>query len=61
MGTVSNITARLLKLKPSLLVKEKSKVKVNPALRVDFDKDFVVRFYIDTIKEPKTETDVNGN
>lgn len=58
LGTISNMTARLLKIKPNLLVKEKSKVKVNPALRVDFDKDFVVRFYIDTIK---IETDEHGD
>jgi hypothetical protein len=56
LGTVSNMTARLLKLK--ILIKENSKTKINPALRVDFDKDFVVRFFIDTIK---TDKDVNGN
>jgi len=61
LGTVSNMTARLLKPKVGLLVKDKGKTRVHPALRIDFDKDFVVRFYIDTIKEPKTETNVNGN
>lgn len=54
LGTVSNMTAKLLKSK--LLVKEKSKTKVNPALRVDFDKNFVVRFFID-VKKPVE----NGN
>lgn len=61
-GTVTNMTPRLLKDK--LLVKENGKIKVHPALRVDFDKDFVVRFFIDTIKTEvitKTEQDVNGN
>lgn len=56
IGTVTNMVSQLFKKK--LLVKEKAKTKVHPALRVDFDKDFVVRFYIDTLK---TETDVNGN
>ena len=61
-GTISNMSARLLKMK--ILVKEKSKVRLHPALRVDFDKDFVVRFFIDTFKTEtitKTEQNVNGN
>lgn len=55
-GTISNMTSRLLKIK--VLIKERSKIKIHPALRVDFDKDFVVRFYIDTIK---IDQDNNGN
>lgn len=55
-GTVSNMSAKLLKMKPKLLIKEKSKIKVNPLLRVDFDKDFVVRFFIDVKKQEE-----NGN
>lgn len=43
-GTVSNMTAKLLKQK--LLIKEKSKVKVNPALSVNFDHPFIVNFHI---------------
>lgn len=50
-GTISNLTAKLLKMKPKFLVKEKSKVRIHPALRVDFDKDFVVRFFMDVKKE----------
>lgn len=49
MGTISNITARLLKRK--LLVKEKGKIKVNPSLAVDFDNDLVVRFYVNINRE----------
>lgn len=56
VGTVTNMVSFLSKKK--LLVKEKSKTKIHPALRVDFDKDFVVRFYIDTLK---AETNVNEN
>lgn len=48
-GTVSNMTAKLTRLK--LLVKDKGKTRINPALRVDFDKNFVVRFFIDVKKE----------
>lgn len=44
IGTISNMTARLLRKK--LLVKERSKTKVHPALRVDFTNNFVVRFFI---------------
>lgn len=53
-GTVSNMTAKLLKQR--LLVKEKSKTRINSALRVDFDKNFVVRFFMDV-----NETETNGN
>lgn len=63
IGTVTNMVSQLFKKK--MLVKEKSKTKVHPALRVDFDKDFVVRFYIDTIKTElitqKAESNVNEN
>lgn len=43
-ATVSNMISRLLKKR--LLIKEKNKTKINPALKVDFNNDFVVRFYI---------------
>ena len=56
VGTISNITARLLKKK--LLVKEKSKIKLHPALRVDFSSNFVVRFFINQ-EEDKPKTDAN--
>lgn len=55
-GTVSNMSAKLLKMTPKLLIKEKSKIRVNPLLRIDFDKDFVVRFFIDVKKQ-----ETNGN
>jgi hypothetical protein len=55
-GTVSNMSAKLLKMKPKLLIKEHSKIKVNPLLRVDFDKEFVVRFFID-VKKQETNGD----
>jgi hypothetical protein len=53
-ATVSNMTAKLLKQK--LLVKDKAKARINPALRVDFDKSFVVRFFID-VKKPIQDGD----
>lgn len=53
IGTVTNMTARLLRIK--VLIKEKSKVKVHPALRVDFDKELVIRLHIDTKPEIKTD------
>lgn len=52
-GTVTNMVSRLSKKK--MLVKEKSKTKIHPSLRVDFDKEFVVRFYINTVSEQKPE------
>lgn len=48
-ATVSNMVSKLMSLK--LLVKEKSKTKINQSLRVDFDKDFIVRFYIGVREE----------
>lgn len=56
-ATISNMVSQLTSLK--LLVKEKSKTRVNPALRVDFDKDFVVRFYMGVREEKKEEEDEN--
>ena len=53
IATVSNMTSRLLKKK--LLIKEKSKTKINPALKVDFSHDFVVRFFINV--NEKIDTD----
>jgi hypothetical protein len=58
-GTVSNMTAKLLKQK--LLVKEKSKVRVNPNLRVDFDNSFVIRFFIDVNNPKPTQLEENAN
>jgi len=55
-GTVSNMSAKLLKMTPKLLIKEKSKIRVNPLLKIDFDKEFVVRFFIDVKKQ-----ETNGN
>lgn len=55
MGTVTNMVSILSKKK--MLIKEKGKTKITPALRVDFDKDFVVRFFMD-LQKPK-ETDEN--
>jgi hypothetical protein len=43
-ATISNMTAKLLKQK--LLTKVNRKVVINPSLKVDFDKNFVVRFFI---------------
>lgn len=48
-GTVSNMSAKLLKQK--LLVKEKGKTRIHPSLRVNFDESFVVNFFIDVKKE----------
>lgn len=56
-GTASNMTARLLKQK--LLVKDKAKVRINPALKVDFDTPFVIRFFIDV--ENQEEGTNNGD
>lgn len=57
IGTVSNMTAKLLKQK--ILIKEKSKIKVNPFLRVDLDKDLVVRLYINVNDIDKNQVDGN--
>lgn len=57
-NTISNMTTKLFKMKTKFIVKERFKTKIHPALRVDFDQDFVVRFYIDTIK---ITDHVNGN
>lgn len=56
-GTVSNMTAKLLKQK--ILIKEKSKIKVSPFLRVDLDKDFVVRLFINVSDTNKNQLDGN--
>lgn len=52
-ATISNMISRLTILK--LLIKEKGKTKVNPALRVDFNNDFIVRFFINVIPDIKEE------
>jgi hypothetical protein len=54
-GTVSNMTAKLLRQK--VLIKEKSKIRINPFLRLDLDKDLVVRLYFNM--EDKNQQ--NGN
>lgn len=46
-ATISNMTSVLLKRPQKFLIKEKSKVRIHPALRVDFDNPFVIRFFID--------------
>ena|SRR5688572_13014281 len=51
-GTITNMTSKLIKPEYGVLVKEKSKIRIHPALRVDFDKEFVVRFFIN-VNEPK--------
>lgn len=48
-ATISNMISRLLKKR--LLIKEKNKTKINPALKVDFNNDFIVRFYINLNNE----------
>lgn len=60
-ATVSNMVSELSVLR--LLVKEKSKTRVNPTLRVDFNRDFVVRFYM-SVREPEPneeKTEEEGN
>jgi len=52
-ATVSNMIGPLMRKK--LLVKDKSKVRINPSLKVDFSHNFVVRFFIDI------ETNEDGN
>lgn len=47
-ATISNMVSELFPLK--LLVKEKLKTKINPALRIDFDKQVVIKMFIDTEK-----------
>jgi len=54
LGTVTNITARLLRIK--VLVKEKSKIVVHPALKVDFNKELCIRFHMN-VDKPKLESD----
>lgn len=54
-ATISNMIGPLIRKK--LLIKDKSKIKVNPSLKVDFSHDFVVRFFIDV--ETNTESDGN--
>lgn len=51
-ATIGNMVSELTKLK--LLYKDKGKTKVNPSLRVDFNKDFVIRFYM-SVEEPTTK------
>lgn len=53
LGTISNMTAKLINMK--LLIKDKSKTKIHPALRIDFDKDLVIRFHLNVNLEE------NGN
>jgi hypothetical protein len=47
MGTISNMTKKTSKLiTEKFLIKSNSKLKINPALKVDFDSDLVVRLFI---------------
>lgn len=51
VGTISNMTGRLMRKK--LLIKDsKKKVRVSPALAVDFNNDFLIKFFIN-VKEPE--------
>ena len=54
MGTISNLTAKILR-ETKLLVKDKGKIKIHPALRIDFTNDFVVRFHINSEEKPKED------
>lgn len=54
-ATISNMIGPLIEKK--LFVKEKSKVRVNPSLRVDFSHDFVVRFFIDVETNKENDGD----
>lgn len=51
-ATVFNLTSLLLKRK--LLVKEKSKIKVNSVLRLDLEKKAVVRFFLEVKAKPNS-------
>lgn len=55
MGTISNMTARLLKSNVKLLIKDKGKIRIHPALRVDFTNDLAVRFFINVEQKPKED------
>lgn len=54
MGTISNLTAKILR-ETKLLVKDKGKIRIHPALRIDFTNDFVVRFHINSEEKPKED------
>lgn len=47
MGTISNMTKKTSKLiTEKLLVKANSKLRINPALKVDFDSPFIARLFL---------------
>ena len=52
-ATISNMVSTLTELK--LLVKENGKTRVNPTLKVDFERDLVIRFYMSVGKEIQPE------
>lgn len=54
-ATISNMVSKLTKLK--LLVKVQSKIRINPSIKIDFDKRLFVRLYID-IKEVKENQEI---
>ena len=60
-ATISNMVSELVPLK--LLVKDKLKTKINPAIRIDFDKQVVIKMFIGTEKpeEIKEEEVQNGD
>lgn len=53
VATISNMVSTLTKKK--VLIKEFRKTKLTPALRIDFNKDIVVRLYIN--KDEQSNTD----
>lgn len=58
-ATISNMVSELFPLK--LLVKEKLKTKINPALRMDFDKQVIIKMFIETVKQEDTEESIQEN
>lgn len=60
-GTISNISAKLLRAKEKLLVKEKSKIKINPALRIDFSKECCIRLFMNVGISTKPNEEINDD
>jgi|ERR1044072_92559 hypothetical protein len=48
-ATISNMVSKLSSFK--LLVKEKSKTRINPSIRVDFSNDLFIKLFIKTKEE----------
>jgi hypothetical protein len=56
IGTISNMTKKTSKLfTEKLLIKSNSKIKVNPALKVDFDNQLVIRLFFNINSENQVE------